>query len=113
MALPTNIHEVPFLRLLIPLMGGIIAQSELYLLPHAEWVLLVLPLAVVLLFAVRLTIWWRWGRIAYTFAVAVVMFCAGLTLGVGDDFGDTLPSLCPVDVVLRLDDAPQRRVRSI
>ena len=113
MALPTNIHEVPFLRLLIPLMGGIIAQSELYLLPHAEWVLLVLPLAVVLLFAVRLTIWWRWGRIAYTFAVAVVMFFAGLTLGVGDDFGDTLPSLRPVDVVLRLDDAPQRRVRSI
>lgn len=113
MPLPTNIHEVPFLRLLIPLMGGIIAQAELGVLPHAEWVLVVLPLAVVLLFTVRLATWWRWGRIAYTATVAVVMFCAGLTLGIGDDLGDGLEPLHPVDVVLRLDDAPQRRVRSI
>ena len=101
------------MRLLIPLMGGIIAQSELGILPHAEWVLLVLPLAVLMLFVVRLAIWWHWGRIAYTVAVVVVMFCAGLTLGVGNDLGDALPPLRPVDVVLRLDDVPQRRVRSI
>ncbi|MBQ9470805.1 MAG: ComEC family competence protein [Bacteroidales bacterium] len=112
MALPSNIHEVPFARLLAPLMCGIAAQTEWGVLPQRVWVLGLLPLAGLLLFAVRWTPQHGWGRTVYGLAVMLAMCCAGLTLVAASDLGDGLRPAQPIDVLVRIDDTPLRRVRS-
>lgn len=112
MALPSNIHEVPFVRLLLPLMLGIAAQAEWSLLPHRTWTLLLLPLAGILLFAIRLAPQHGWGRTAFGLTALLAMFCAGISLTVSANLGEGLAPSIPADVVVRLDDAPQQRVRS-
>lgn len=112
MALPSNIHEVPFVRLLLPLMLGIAAQAEWQLLPHQMWSLLLLPVAGVLLFTIRLAPQHGWGRTAFGLSTLLAMFCAGLTLTAATNLGEGLMPSSPTDVVVRLDDAPQQRVRS-
>lgn len=113
MPLPTSIHEIPFVRLLIPLMAGIALQTQLHILPHNEWSLLLLPTAVLLQFTLRIIAHRPVGLMVYSGTVATTMLCAGLTIATTDKFGSTLDPVHPADVLLRIADAPQARPRSI
>jgi len=111
-SLPSSYHEVPFFRLLVPLVVGILVQLSLQPL-HASMNILLLPVIGFCILVV-LSLLRKWElRWVYGLMLNLFMLVCGLVLSVNFTFNDDLSDLHEQGVVVRLTESPQLRARSL
>ncbi len=113
MTAPQSIHEVPFVRLLLPLVGGIVFELSF------GWGLgdsqLAMLIVLVFLFLVATHFFvkaWRW-RWVYGLLLNVFLFLSGFVLSVSPAHNNSVIAGKTYRAIVRLSDAPLQRARSI
>ncbi|MGE0079420.1 MAG: ComEC/Rec2 family competence protein [Bacteroidales bacterium] len=113
MIIPSNIHEVPFFRLLIPFVAGILGQS-IFAISSSEFAFALLPLILFIVLAIG-SYWSHQWKFRWIFGVilSVFLFTCGLVLTVNWSYSNVLTPQKNYSAILRLVENPQHRTRSI
>lgn len=112
MSVPASHHEVPFLKLLLPLMLGIAIQGNTQLLPPNRWLLLTIPVlfAMLLIFNYLAKQWqFRW---VYGLCLYLTLVVMGMLLPINFNSSNKLNPSHSTNVLVKIADTPQKRVKS-
>lgn len=103
---------MPFFRLLVPLVVGILIQLSLQPL-HASMAILILPVVVFFILAI-LSLLRKWElRWVYGLMLNLFMLVCGLVLSVNFNINDDISDSQDEGLVVRLTESPQLRARSL
>lgn len=112
MSLPQSQHDVPFLKLLIPLILGIAAQYAYCILPNCQLLLCFTPILLALLIAANiLARQWRF-RWIFGLLLYATIFILGMLLPVQFGQSNCISPSHTSDVLVKIADTPQKRVKS-
>jgi len=113
MNLPISIKEVPFFRLLVPFIGGIVCQYWLQLLPYS-WVNFIILLLLLTLVFTSYFLASKWHlRWYFGLSLTLFLFFVGVIITIKQPITDKLISNSSNKVVFDLLDTPQQRSKSI
>lgn len=112
MPLPSSLHEVPFIKLIIPLLVGIAVQSTFGILPSSILLVYFAPaLIVALIFCNIASAQWRF-RWLYGVILNIAIFICGLFLPISYDNPQIFDTSVTTDAIVKIVDKPQVRVKS-
>ncbi|RPH32101.1 MAG: ComEC family competence protein [Bacteroidales bacterium] len=113
MSFPISIKEVPFFRLIIPIIAGIICQYWLSILPFSWWnYIVILFFLGATLVCFLLSSRWRF-RWLFGLVLNILLFFFGAILAIKQPYTDKIFENSSNRVILSLLDNPQLRAKSI